>query len=404
MFKAKYLCAMLCALAGTVSSSAFAQVTIQSGGASIPASLYKGEPDSILPANFTYAATGSGIGKTAFLTNNASLFGTTGNVHFVGSDSVLSPAELSTYDQQYNSQDGNAATIANYGNLIQIPMAATPIAIPFNKAGGSLDLSVTAICGILSGKFTNWSQVPNSGRTGAITVVYRNESSGASEILTRFLTAACWASDVSGTTLKYVTYPNGTTYGPGFSVQSTFRNVFVNNTVPPNFISPQIRGDVALYNTIYAADGRIGYTGPDVIPDMGDATKVARIKGFSPNQANIQATLDTVAPPTGAAAADPAYWVPTFGNPSAGYPIIGYTNLILSQCYADATVASNVLSFLRKNYAAVFNNDAAIRAHGFIPLTATWKTAIRNRFTVAGAPQLIGDTANGCAGVPGRPL
>ncbi|WP_434027795.1 substrate-binding domain-containing protein [[Pseudomonas] boreopolis] len=390
----------------SVAGVASAQVTVQGGGASLPADLYKGQSDSILPSNFTYAVTGSGTGKSAFLTNNITLFvpNGTGGVHFAGSDSVLSATELSTYNQQYNSQDGSAATIANYGNLVQIPSVATSVTVPFNKAGSALDLSVTAICGIFSGKFTNWSQVPNSGRTGDITVVYRGESSGTSELFTRFLTAACSASDVSGTALKSKTYPDGVTVGPGFTVQSTFRNLFVNNTAPSNFIFSSTAGGTAVYNLVYAGDGRIGYVGPDVIPDVTDATKVAKVKGFSPNEVNVQATLDTVAPPTGAAAADPANWVPTFGNPSAGYPIAGYTNFIIGQCYANSTVASNLLTFLRRHYGSTINNDNAIRNHGFIPLTATWKSAIRARFTDAGAAQLIGDTANGCAGVPGRPL
>ncbi|WP_305955965.1 substrate-binding domain-containing protein [Pseudomonas sp. Hp2] len=396
--------------------------TAVGGGATLPEDLY----DEILPSGvgqtaFTYTGTGSGAGKANFLNDNPQFNASNSNswfrnesaggnpppawastvtVHFAGSDSVLSPTEISTYNDQYNSQDGSPATIANYGNLVQIPSAATSVTVPFNKAGSALDLNVTAICGIFSGKFTNWNQVPNSGRTGTITVVYRDESSGTSELFTRFLTAACSASDVAGTTLKTA----GSPAAPAFSVQSTFRNVFVNNTTPANFVSAV--GGTAVYNQVYAVDGRIGYVGPDVIPDVTDATKVAKVKGFSPNEVSVQATLDTVAPPTGAAAANPANWVPTFGNPSAGYPIAGYTNLILGQCYANATVASNLLTFLRKHYNAIVasSNDAAIRAHGLIPLTSTWKTAIRNRFTVAGAPQLIGDTANGCAGVPGRPL
>lgn len=65
MTKYKTLAALVAtALLATV-GAASAQ-TVTGGGASLPADLYKGSADSILPANFTYAVTGSGTGKKAF--------------------------------------------------------------------------------------------------------------------------------------------------------------------------------------------------------------------------------------------------------------------------------------------------------------------------------------------------
>lgn len=113
MIKYKTLAALVAtALLATV-GAASAQ-TVTGGGASLPADLYKGSSDSILPANFTYAVTGSGTGKKAFLENNSLLFSTTGTVHFAGSDSVLSSTELSTYATNFN-QPTNAN---RYGALI----------------------------------------------------------------------------------------------------------------------------------------------------------------------------------------------------------------------------------------------------------------------------------------------
>ncbi|WMJ69397.1 substrate-binding domain-containing protein [Stenotrophomonas sp. 24(2023)] len=391
MYKCKTLAALVAtALLATV-GAASAQTAVTGGGASLPADLYKGSSDSILPANFSYAVTGSGTGKKAFLENNAALFSTTGTVHFAGSDSVLSLTELNTYNSTYNvSGDAN-----RYGPLIQVPSVATSVTIPFNKAGSAVDLSVTQICGIFSGKITNWNQV-SSDRTGAIQVVYRPESSGTSELLTRFLTAACQNTDVAGTTLKL------TGGVPKFSVQSTFANLFVNNTVPGNFLQATATGGTALYNTVYAADGRIGYVGPDVIPSLTDATKVAKVKGKSPDEVSVLATLDTIDPPTGDAALDPANWVPVFGNPSEGYPIAGYTNLVLGQCYKNATVASNLRTFLLSHYSSAGGSNTAIRAHGFIPLTQAWRDAIRNRFVLAGSSAGLNNP--GACGSIGRPL
>ncbi len=64
----------------------------------------------------------------------------------------------------------------------------------------------------------------------------------------------------------------------------------------------------------------------------------------------MQATLETAALPTGAAAENLANWVPVFGNPNAGYPIAGYTNFVFGQCYKNGTVGANVRAFLARHY------------------------------------------------------
>lgn len=396
MNKYKTLAALVATALLATAGAASAQTAVTGGGASLPADLYKGQADSILPANFSYAVTGSGTGKKAFLENNSALFSTTGTVHFAGSDSVLSGTELSIYNSTYNvSTDAN-----RYGALVQIPSVATSVTIPFNKAGSAVDLSVAQICGIFSGKITSWSSI-DSNRSGNIQVVYRGESSGTTELLARFLTSACQPVDVSGTTLKLT---NGV---PAFSVQSTFANLFT--TVPSNFIAAPATGGTSLYNAVYAVDGRVGYVGPDVIPSLVDATKVAKVKGFSPDEVSVQATLETAAPPTGAAAENPANWVPVFGNPTAGYPIAGYTNFVFGQCYKNTTVGANVRGFLTRHYGStVVNgveqgpNDAAIRAHKFIPLTKAWRDAVRTRFATASNAGAVNNPST-CANI-GRPL
>ncbi|PZS87244.1 MULTISPECIES: substrate-binding domain-containing protein [Stenotrophomonas] len=369
MNKYKTLAALVAtALLATAGAASAQQSLVNGGGASLPADLYKGQADSILPSTFSYAVTGSGTGKKAFLENKIALFipTGTGNVHFAGSDSVLSQTEIDTYNTTYNS----ATSTTKFGPLLQMPSVATSVTIPFNKAGSAVDLTVAQACGIFSGKITDWSST-GTGRTGPIQVVYRGESSGTSELLTRFLTSACQPGDVAGTNLKLT---NG---APAFSVQSTFANLFT--TVPSNFVAAPATGGTALYNAVYAADGRIGYVGPDVIPNLQDATKVAKLKGYSPDEVSVAATLNTIAPPSSAAdIANPAKWVPVFTNPSAGYPIAGYTNLVFGQCYRVALARNAIRDFLQNHYnvGATGNNDAAVRAHGFIPLTQDWREAV----------------------------
>lgn len=403
MSKYKILAAVVATALMSVAGVASAQVAVTGGGASLPADLYKGPTDSILPANFSYAVTGSGTGKSAFLTNNSALFGTTGTVHFIGSDSVLSggPALIPTAGSEraiYNSTYNVAGDANRYGPLLQFPSVATSVTIPFNKAGAALNISDANLCRIFSGQITTWQQVAGSGRTGGLRVVYRNESSGTSELLTRFLTTVCAAEDLSASTLK----------DGKFSVQSTFKNLFVGNVAPGTFDAAAATGGTALYNTVYAAEGRIGYVGPDVIPDLEDATKVATLRGFSPSEVNVSLTLDTIAPPsTPDELANPSRWAPVFTNPADGYPIAGYTNFVIGQCYKSAPVTAQLRGFLSTHYnlGATGTNDAKVRAHGFIPLNQAWRESIRNNLVLASTVNGLGNTTT-CGVSPnhiGRP-
>lgn len=391
MNKYKILAAVVATALMSVAGGAAAQAT--GGGASLPADLYKGSADSILPANFSYAVTGSGTGKTAFLTNNSALFSTTGTVHFAGSDSVLSGgpnpvptagSERAIYDATYNvAGDPN-----RYGPLLQFPSVATSVTIPFNKSGAALNLTDAQLCSIFSGQYADWSEVAGAGRNGAIRIVYRDESSGTSELLTRFLTTVCAGQDLSNTQLK-----NG-----AFSVQSTFKNLFNNNTAPTaRFVPASATGGTALYNTVFGTEGYIGYVGPDVIPNLEDATRIAQLRGYSPNEVNVSLTLETVAPPsTAEERANPSRWVPVFTNPADGYPIAGYTNFVIGQCYKSAAVAAQLRLFLNRHYAATGSanaTDVAVRAHGFIPLTPEWKTAVREQLATQTAANGLNNTS-----------
>ncbi len=387
MNKYKTLAALVAtALLATAGAASAQQSLINGGGASLPADLYKGQADSILPANFSYAVTGSGTGKKAFLENTIGLFITngTGNVHFAGSDSVLSSTEITNYN--------NSALASTLGPVLQLPSVATSVTVPYNKAGGDLNLDVAKICGVFSGKINDWSQL-DSARSGAIKVIYRGESSGTSELLTRFLTAACATEDLSATRLV----------GGKFQVKSTFADLFTRdaqNNLPAFLEAAPATGGTSLYNRVYQVAGAIGYVGPDVIPNLQDATKVAKVKGFSPDEVSVAATLNTIAPPTGADISNPAKWVPVFTNPTAGYPIAGYTNLVFAQCYRTLPQRQAVRNFLEKHYnlGVDGNNDAAVRAHGFIPLTQTWREAVANNLISATPATGLGN-ASTCAGI-----
>ncbi|MCO8314134.1 substrate-binding domain-containing protein [Pseudomonas mandelii] len=390
MFKRNVLAVSL-TLAALCSAQA-AMADINGGGATLPQPLY--QTTGVLTTGFAaYIGVGSGNGKAAFLNNDYTKFvaGTTGkNVHWAGSDSKLSATELSNYVSAHG---------AAWGPLIQVPSVATSVAIPFNKTGtANVDLSVNQLCGVFSGRLTDWSQITGSGRTGAINVVYRGESSGTTELFTRFLNAKCAET--------------GT-----FAITTNFASSY-SGGLPANAVSAV--GSQAVMTALNAAQGRITYMSPDyaatTLAGLDDATKVAKVAGVSPAPANVSAAIAAVAVPAAANRANPNAWVPVFAAttsptdpsvvayPTTGYPILGFTNVIFSQCYADGTQSTQVRDFFTRHYGAnaATNNDAAITANRFVPLPAAWKTAVRSSFLTATSAQSIGNT-NVCNAI-GRPL
>ncbi|WP_295553857.1 PstS family phosphate ABC transporter substrate-binding protein [uncultured Stenotrophomonas sp.] len=375
---------------------ASAQKTVVNGAAApLPADVYRNGSEGILPSYMSYVIVDSAVGKRAFLENDFGLLvaGEGGNVDFAVSEQALSQTELNQYNARFNS----STSAVVHGPLMQLPSMLAPIALPFNQAaadGSILDLTTSVLCGIFSGKITDWSST-GSGRRGPITVVYRLESSGATELLTRHLTSACQPADVAGTSLRLI---NGY---PGFSVQSKLAGAFVDGRVPTNFIASSGAGDRNAYNTVFAQSGRIGYSGPAQIPDLNDATRVAKVKGFSPGEISVPATMNQIAPPGSSADIwNPAKWAPQFTYPQSGYPIVGFTYLLIPQCYRKALVKNGVRAFLEKHYnlGNAGTHDAAIRALGFVPLTPTWREAVAFHFVSSSSQTGLGN-ANTCAGI-----
>ncbi|WP_434657992.1 substrate-binding domain-containing protein [Pseudomonas sp. R3-56] len=378
------LCSGICA--------PLAMADVNGGGATLPQPLY--QTPGMLTAGFApYIGVGSGNGKQAFLSNDytRSVAGDTSkNVHWAASDSKLTSTELSYYNSTHST---------TWGPLIQVPSAATSVAIPFNKAGtANVDLSVNQLCGIFSGRLTDWSQINGSGRTGPITVVYRAESSGTTELFTRFLRAKCAETG-------------------SFSVTTHFASSYSGG--PPARALAAVHSEGAMY-AMNATQGAITYMSPayaaSTLVGLDDATKVARVAGVSPAPSNISAAIAAIAVPATGKRSNPNAWVPVFGAttdtfdpsvvpfPTTGYPILGFTNVIFSQCYADIGQSAQVRTFFVRHYNAssAVNHDAAISANRLLPLPVAWKAAIRNSFLTAADTLSIGNP-NVCNGI-GRPL
>jgi hypothetical protein len=186
-----------------------------------PAFNQSGVGGLILPA-----PTSPNNGKLVFLTNNiANLVPNLNAVTYT--DSTVGVWNTNDYDGvqfAFNDDVVNAADVAawnaagnpaTYGNIIQIPTLIYTIGIGVNGTDGNgaplnivgspptsvnsgLNLSRTALCGIVSGHVTKWNNwmltVSNGGVTlgfGNITFVHRAESSVISFLLSNALAEQC---------------------------------------------------------------------------------------------------------------------------------------------------------------------------------------------------------------------
>ncbi|WP_022963333.1 substrate-binding domain-containing protein [Halopseudomonas pelagia] len=371
-------------LAFAALASAQVSAAVVGGGATLPEDLYGTTAGtgilakSPLPGFNAYIGVGSGAGKRAFFNNNATEFGLASgiSVDYAGSDSVVSSTELDGYKTHATLGE------SSFGPLIQVPMAATSVTVPFNVSGmSSVNLTSQQLVDIFTGKTTNWNQV--GGPNKQITVVYRLDGSGTTEIFVNHLKAV--DDSVPAVSNNFAT-------AVGF-----------NPLVNPPAGSVYAGGDgsngvVAQVNLI---DGAIGYVSPDKV-EYGNAAEVASINGKLPTAVNVQETLGNVAPPSGAvAAANPVNWAPVFSATNyTGYPIVGVTNLLFSQCYKDAGDNTRIRNFLDTHYTG--GNDAEVSAHSLIPLPAVWQSAVHNTFWNTANSLRIGDTST-CNGI-GRPL
>ncbi|MEN2472255.1 substrate-binding domain-containing protein [Burkholderia sp. GS2Y] len=356
-------------------------------------------------ATFTYYSVGSGAGQNGFLNNQPTYFGSSvsGTVHFANSDAALTTAQVTSY---------NAGTVgANSGPLIQIPYIVTAITVPVVN-GPAVTSSITPqttpgqahsialndddLCGIFSGKLTNWNQVINPETKVAyttnapITVIYRADGSGTTELLTRHLAAVCTTGNTAAG-VKFVdslTFANTSAFPSGVpgtfkgaSGSSGVRNALTTaGTAAVAYLSPDYT------NTFLASQSAVVTSSGALQLPVASLYNSSNGTYYAPTYANATTALGTISAPTGTAASDPTQWVPVSGsaytalaNPSSGYPVSGTSQIILSQCYADPTVTSNVQSFLNNHYTSA-SYASVVHGNGFDTVPSGFQSAISSNF------------------------
>ncbi len=410
-----------------------------------------------------YAPVGSGAGKRAFENHDGSTSTSTGlgtpsasntipytstllpafgypNLHFAGSDDVLSQTDVTNYN--------GLGDPVKFGAILQLPAFATTVAIPFNgkdgtgaalsisnapPAGGSsgLNLSRQAVCGIFSGHITKWNNpiltALNGGTalgTGTITVVHRSDGSGTTFLTTNALVAQC--AGVVG--------PNSET-DPSIALYSfnyTDRGVSTaqcNNAIPvegantinwPDLVNDQCSQPIAsrnpgggtyasasgsggVVNLVTSTNGAITYVSPDFVqPIVSTGLKTANLQSqydvdnntglFQPPTAAGAATAMSAANPTfdPTSAVGPINWsrqgvVPNPLLPSS-YPIAGFTWLDFYQCYkaADQTYTP-IFQYLVYHYTDASAQNI-LRSNGFSPIPSAWLNFVGYLLTASSNP------------------
>jgi phosphate transport system substrate-binding protein len=333
------------------------------------------------PYSLTYLSANSNAGQTAFLRDSATYLNPdiTGAVDFANSDPALSSAYITSYD------NSTFATTDKGGPLIQIPFIVAPVTIPYvNGPTSSTDtflgpqttpgqthslaLNDNDLCGIFSGKLTNWNQVTNAD-TGSsfsvnatITVVYdASNSSGTTDLLTHHLAAVCSTSNTATGVTFAETQTFTANFPSGFPTGSTFVGLSGSNGVRAELTSLSAAGTAA-----------VGYLAPDyantfLAPDSTYATAglavASVVNSFITNsplgtadiaptypQADAAISASANVPNTKPKAEIPSNWVPDSSNPTAGYPVSGTSQIIFSECYTSADVATSLMNFLVDHY------------------------------------------------------
>ncbi|KWF76656.1 phosphate ABC transporter substrate-binding protein [Burkholderia cepacia] len=415
--KRKICQALTIVVSGANAVNAFAAgPIIQAGGSSLVAPLLgANSPASgeiglfgTSEGTFTYYSVGSGAGQNAFLNNQPTFFGAgvTGTVHFANSDAALTTAQVTAYN--------NTGLGTTNGPLIQIPYIVTAITVPVVNAPAvtssttpqttpgqahSIALNDDDLCGIFSGKLTNWNQAINPETKAAYTtnapikVVYRSDGSGTTELLTRHLAAVCTtANTASG--VKFIdslTFANTSAFPAGMppnfvaasgdgGIRASLASLSSMGTAAVAYLSP------AYANTFLASQSSVVTSSGALQLPIASLYNKKDTKYYAPTYANATKAIGTITAPSGTAAGDPTQWVPVSGsayaalaNPASGYPVSGTSQIILSQCYSSAAITTAVHDFLNNHYTNA-SYASVIHGNGFDVVPSSFRTAISANF------------------------
>lgn len=281
--------------------------TLQAAGASFPAGLYQrwfadlASKDKI---RVNFQSVGYGAGVRQFQA---------GTVDFAASDKPL---------------DAKAAAAIKRG-VVQLPLTAGAIAVAYNLPGCKLKLSQEQLVQIFEGKIRNFQQLGCADQP--IQVVVRSDGSGATYNFTNSLAAFSHSWKQGPGVGKSVNWPTGV----------------------------GAKGNEGVAASLLQTKGSIGYVEAAYVRGVLQAAAIANRAGsFSlPDATNASQALATINLGDDLTDSDP--------NPSAGYPIVTFTWVLL---YKNGNAAK--LPSLQRTFGYALSDAAQQQALGlgYIPL------------------------------------
>ena len=283
--------------------------TLQAAGASFPAGLYQrwfADLASKEKIRVNYQSVGSGAGVRQF---------EAGTVDFAASDKPL---------------DAKDAAAIKRG-VVQLPLTAGAIAVAYNLPGCKLKLSQEQLVQIFEGKIKNFQQLGCADQP--IQVVVRSDGSGTTYNFTNSLAAFSPSWKKGPGVGKSVNWPTGV----------------------------GAKGNEGVAASLLQTKGSIGYVEAAYVRGILQAAAIANRTGsFNlPDAANASQALATINLGDDLTGSDP--------NPSAGYPIVTFTWVLL---YKNGNAAKLPVLQRTFNYALSEAAQKQAPALGYIPLPA----------------------------------
>ncbi|GMA24656.1 phosphate-binding protein PstS [Luteimicrobium album] len=275
-----------------------------------------------------YDGIGSGDGRKQFLS---------GAVQYAGSDAYLTDDEIA-----------QAKTTCQNGDVVELPVYISPIAIAFNLKGvDSLNLDGPTVAKIFDGKITKWDDPAiaklNDGvklPSTAITPVHRSDDSGTTQNFTQ------WVKANAGDAWPYE--PSQT-----FPVKG----------------GQSAQGTPGVAQTLQGGEGTIGYIDSSQVGKLGSAKiKVGdAFVAHSPEAAAAAVAKSDVV--SGRATSDIAIDINRTLTDSSTYPLVLVSYDIGCTTYADANTAALVKGFF-SYVVSDAGQQAAASAAGSAPLSS----------------------------------
>jgi len=296
--------------------------SLQGAGASFPAGIYQRWFSDLAGqgVRVNYQSVGSGAGVRQFLA---------GTVDFGASDAPLKADDIKA------SQRG----------VVQLPLTAGAIAVAYNLPGCTLKLSQAQLVDVFLGKITNFKQLGCADQK--VQVVFRSDGSGTTYNFTRSLSAfsPSWAQGPGSG--KSVNWPTGI----------------------------GAKGNEGIAANLLQTKGAIGYVEASYVRGPLQAAAIANRGGqlASPDAASASRALAGINLGPDLTGSDP--------NPSAGYPIVTFTWVLL---YKSGNGAK--LPALQKAFGYALSEQAQAEAPelGYISLPAPVLQRARQALTSVG--------------------